>query len=308
MKRTLLILLLLLNVLTYAQVSRSVLDTTKQYRNISTPTLGSWYRTTSVIEITNEELLYEDKVYKKVITSSFRETEDIKDLSNWSYLREEDNVVYMYCGNEEVVVYNFNLNVGDTITIPTLRDGLLLTTIHFDNPSICSLQVLSVDSIDLQGEELKRLELRDLNEGRIVEWIEGLGDVTYGFLSTGSYKLQYPFDGFLFAETTFLCVIQDNDCIYNSGISPDCFYFEDCNISNVDAMEISIYPTIVNDELFINCNRDYNIRIFDVYGNKVYTCFESKDVINLSKFISGFYLVELFKDNEIIYKQKVLKI
>ena len=129
------------------------------------------------------------------------------------FVREEDKRVYYrrqqsYYGlEEEVLLYDFNLTVGDTLTVNWL-------------PST-PLMVLEESEVEVDGTMRRRLGLGYPNSipelGEIEEyWIEGVGS-TKGFLNSGYDPMSW-----VGSFVHLLCYYENNNLIWDNDEFDDC--------------------------------------------------------------------------------------
>src|SRR4030095_1618052 len=116
------------------------------------------------------------------------------------FIRYENKIVYLTMGQDEVELFNFNLELNDTFT--ELLSG-------FD-------QKLVVDDIDtislLTGEQRKHWKLRcswdDPGTDYYTEWVEGIGDIN-GLFATENFCL---IDA---VGSDIMCMFRNDTLIYD---------------------------------------------------------------------------------------------
>ena len=82
------------------------------------------------------------------------------------------------------------------------------------------------------------------------------------------------------------------------------FYFSPCEPNNIDTFnelaKINIYPNPANDYIIIKNNEysDYSIKIYDILGNLLNErAIKTDERIDISSFLSGIYLIQLYISN-----------
>ena len=243
---------------------------------------------TSYSKLIGEDTTVNNVVYKKVYHSS----DSLN--TNWSfnerYLREDSNgkVYYKHWNSDEVVLYDFSLEVNDT----------------FNVNEFCSLIVTHTDSIELNNGELrKRLRLEKLDAPFWGEqfWIEGIGSL-FAVISH-----------FQFCDTDYgdnlLCFYANGDLLYPEAPS-SCFItgIEELNTTS----NIKIYPNPMTNFLNIESEeiRLSEYEIFDLVGKKVLQGALNNETnqIEINTLSSGHYLMVLMGKDGYQYSQKLVKL
>ncbi|MEZ4779467.1 MAG: T9SS type A sorting domain-containing protein [Flavobacteriaceae bacterium] len=207
--------------------------------------------------------------------------------------REENGVMYGYSisDDSEIMLYDFNLEVGDEITF-------------FDEypPNYCASYgdcgcyneplVVSSKSEEFIADE-DRIVMELSMYGKVVEtWIEGIGSLS-GF---------YPFWGFTFWEISHkLTCFSTNDITYyfnNFNVCIGIVSTEDFIISG-----IKLYPNPVTQTSVLKFPEEAKIdllKIYDVSGRLILeeSVIENYYTIEASKYHSGLYFYQVFSDGE----------
>ncbi len=161
------------------------------------------------------------------------------------FVREEDQRVYYrqiqpWALEEEVVLYDFNITLGDTVTI----GGEYGVT----------LMVIEESEVEVDGTMRRQLGLGEPNNpfSDVYEyWIEGVGS-SYGFLNSGSESVC--------GSTSYLLCYYEND-----GLIWDNEEFDDCVMNSNDAGTLAK----INAPYFENNVNDYRFAII----NWIDTCY-----------------------------------
>ncbi|MDR2690729.1 MAG: T9SS type A sorting domain-containing protein [Dysgonamonadaceae bacterium] len=221
--------------------------------------------------------------YKKVFSCEDKLYENIK---YEGLIREQDKKTYFIPANSETeyLLYDFSLEEGMTFEHPI---GLSQET--------RLLEVKKSDRIEINGVKKKRLQITDYSYDYVIDtWIEdvgSLGGILYPCLGLG-------LDGSI--HTLLLDYYQNNELKYSHE-----------NITSVQPIEMKdcgIFPNPVGDILNISClnNAILRIEIFDNLGKKVYSQTD-KDIINVSSFSKGIYLLKVYDMDEQVSVFKFIK-
>ncbi|MBN2635081.1 MAG: T9SS type A sorting domain-containing protein [Prolixibacteraceae bacterium] len=221
-------------------------------------------------------------------------------------LREEDKRIYYYSIDSlinlstpipidtEIILYDFNLQVGDTITADQYRlraEALVVT---------------KIDSI-LIGTEFKKRYYFGW-DGDIItfeEWIEGIG-CRRGLLSDIGYWPTNDWNSWL------ICFIKDGEVLYHENGFVDC-YHTNPNVVQLlkNEAKIKVYPNPGYSTMQIEFDKpEYKkLIISDLSGNKL-TEYDLKDkqslVIDRGGLTSGFYFISVYDKKGNIQTLKVL--
>ncbi len=233
--------------------------------------------------------------------TKFYATPDSNFLSNFTYLgnlREENGVVFfMDTANQESTIYDFNLQVGDSV----------LYDFGFGTEY---LQVEHIDSILLSDEYRKRFHFTQsvlfpptyLNE----IWIEGLGSV-HGPLfpkypATFSTEIPYTED--------LTCYKLNGLIVWSHPSYDDCYINIVLSQKEINSVPVKIYPNPVKDFLIIETPHtetgNYRISIIDPMGKVVLINSHSeagKIRISTNHLENGLYILQMdLKDEKFRFK------
>ncbi len=210
-----------------------------------------------------EDTIIDGFVYKKVWIS-----ED-ETYQNWNFysafIREEDNkVYYKHMFGEEGLIYDFNLNIGDSVTINNPRAAGEIT-----------LVLEEVDSVFTETGYHERWQLKNNSYPNSEYWIRGIGSET-GVLnsSTGVF-------GGLCGLYTLLCLKESDELVYLNPDYETCYLY--VSVEENDGENAS--PVIVFD----NVSKEVHIKLKDNTSNSV-----------LIADISGKVIKQFDKANEIV--------
>lgn len=251
----------------------------------------------------NEDTLIEEKNYYKLY--SFNDTiYNIENANYWGAIREENKKVY-YRGkldfmgdiDEEILIYDFSVNSGDTIYL-----GNLFAVNEY-------MIVSEIDSIQINGNYRKRI-LFMYDDYIWTEWIEGIGN-TKGLLYTSG---DIPTDG---SNHFLVCYFHNDHLFYHNNEYDNCFplYTDIKDLNTVDINALQVYPMPITDVSYIdikNANNKYDkLYIFNSLGKIIKTIQLSnieKIPIYKKDFIIGMYYFKLTSNNGNVYSGKFIVI
>jgi hypothetical protein len=282
----------------FAQDNLQLIDTSKMWSTLS---YSSWMPS---MHMTRYNKFLGDTLINQTEYMKVWEATD-EGYSNWilkGFIREDTNgnILLRTLYDEEGLIYKFNVNSGDNLTI--------------NNPFYCTpcpTTVLDVDSvfIELSNEWRKRITLAPINPyGSEEYWIEGIGSLA-GILHSSYHILPLTGGGY-----DLLCYWENESLIYSN---PD---YNFCYSSTVSSPDISIsetgiiiYPNPVVNQSRISINfpnkKNIKIEIRDIWGKliKRFQVNSSNEIIlNRSQFNSGLYIISINDENKIIAQKKLI--
>jgi hypothetical protein len=215
-------------------------------------------------------------------------------------IREENQRTYSVFPNktEEYLLYDFSVEVGDTIKFYTPRVSIE----EEEEFRTFFRKVHSIDYVDVNDVLKKKITLTHPNSETITDiWIENIGSL-YDFY-TIIHMVGY--------SKVLSCYFQGNELIYKNPEYPNCYYGGREDIPSVQTIAIddcNIFPNPVDDILHISClnNAISRVEIFDNLGRQVYSQ-PYKDKINISSFSKGLYLLKVYDINEQFSVFKIIK-
>lgn len=276
------ILLLLFLVFSHFAFSQKLLDTGKVWNIMECMYPGACL--TNTWQLANGDTLVDNHTYKII-----EQTDSLWGLyhSDMVFMRE-DSAKRVYCMTNwgEVMLYDFNLQIGDTF--------------RFGN-SFFSQYAFVVDNVDsitlMNGEKRKHISL----SGGYEEWIEGIGS-THGL-----------FDAFmevfiLDMGSSLLCFTENGTQKYQDANYQNCFYSSVGIQENKREFTIQISPNPITNKSFIsftiNQTQNLKINLFDIAGRHTQTIActqfkegENKMEWNASNLNSGIYFLKIQGEN-----------
>lgn len=294
MKKALFVLgLCVLSINISAQINMAVVDTTKIWSTVYTyePYIVRTYK----YKISGDSLINGLKYYK-VLQTSLHVNDENNYSFNGMYLREDSNIVYCFENGIESILYNFNLNKGDSIYLLSRRFGEVVGT-HLS-------VVDSVDTITIHNTELKRIYITAHSTGNgLVKsqevFVQGIGSLGGLFESGKYYEL----------NSDLSCVEQGGEHIYINDSYNSCYNFVGLEYNIERSKSVKLYPTITKNAINISsANYPIQIKIYDLNGNKIMSkIIYNKEEISLLKFKCGVYIINILEEGTIIESSKIIK-
>ena len=163
-------------------------------------------------------------------------------------LREESNVVYyIQPGNSEGVLYDFNLEIGDTISIVNI--------FCFD---AFPLTVYDIDTVEYFGMMRKRWHLGDHDWPQEI-WIEGIGSHSGPLYSGFEFCIVCPF-------WELLCFHDQGTLQYISPDETDCYKTTVGKSENFEASALRIKPNPVKRGSKLFVDSPFKIEALSLYN------------------------------------------
>ena len=254
------------------------------------------------------DTIIEDLTYKKVYVQYDDSIADFNNARYFAVIREDTAAGKVYCTNpyyqtnpynplnneREILLCDFSVNVGDTVSFYSLWE--------WDEKKQV---VKSIDSILIDNQYRKRVNFVHERWGNshIESWIEGIGS-THGLFYPGDFNVA---DGR--GKTILLCAHIDERLIYHAD------YYYNCYIPNYTSIDehkkeiVKIYPTIVNDILYIETDKDiedFSYEIINIQRQMISNGLCTSNVIHVSNLAKGLYYI-LISDNKNTKNIKIQK-
>jgi hypothetical protein len=256
-----------------------------------------WYQTSSCIETTDDCLLnsefvyYVDgdtdvvatgQLYKKIRKRGISEyvsldttvsgfcTGSLEIAHLAALLRQDGRKIFMYdvVEEQEVLLYDFTLEVGDTLPLTPIQQ-------------LASVTVMYIDSFEVDESYLRRFYVSSPAPNLIVE---GIGS-SVGFLEK---------------------MIPDDECTYSHGCysvngetkwqltgEVECVYT--VGVAEADKLAFRVFPNPLSDRITIVGlpYGNYTASIFDQSGRKIHSCSLTDHSIDLDHLASGVYVLSI---------------
>ena len=298
-RRILLSILILLVINVSAQYNPQLIDTTKHWSIADQPCPGCGGILYSYYIKFQGDTLINSTVYTKVLKSY---DEFMEDWELYALIREEDNKYYLRnLVNEEGLIYDFNVNTGDTVTINNPFGFMPLEA-----------SIINIDSVFIEpaNEYRKRIILFEYeNFGSEEIWIEGIGSLA-GITESG-WDISVLTGGH---DYTLLCYYEEEELMYKDYLFLTCFYpIVGIHSHNHIEMNVSIAPNPVTDISYIKlenpCSEKLTIKIFNANGYLVKNHqieSSTKYKIDASTYSKGVYFYQVIKENQQIFNSKFI--
>lgn len=240
-----------------------------------------------------------DTVFDAITYMKVFKTEN-ENLTQWTYygaIREDIQrkvfLQYAYTINNERLLYDFNIVPGDSLLL-------------MGNPNYYFLD--SVGTVTLEtGEQRKSYMLHCKIFPCTETWIEGIGSITFGVMSSG-------FCGAVGDDPNMLCAWENDSLKYHWSDYPDCFVLTGINDLSQDINSIKIYPNPAIDKITITgliaTREEIIVSIFTINGeamlNQKIRNSEQLE-IDVSRLAKGIYIVKAQAKDSMKVEMLVIK-
>jgi hypothetical protein len=281
-------IILFIVVIAHGQNQFNIVDENTKWSVITD--YGGYYDT-HFIRFGSGDTIIEEIAYKKVY-STYSPLE-----LNWTFMdifiREDTLSREVYLRNaigEEYMIYDFSLELGDTVNIRNIFSGPLIR-----------MRVISIDTVLIYDSYRKRFQFEPVNWPYWDTWIEGIGSIGQGIIYSGYYNTSPWY--------TLLCYKQ-NDLLYYMNPDYTACYYPYVSVEEIYAEnEIRIFPNPATDYITLNVNKGQQIEqiiIYDHLGQKVLEANQVNNTVDVSGLKSGMYLIEV-STKEFTGRQKLIK-
>lgn len=239
--------------------------------------------TTTVYGFQGDTLINSEHWFKLYSTS------DSLFQSNLLYrglLREENNkVFYLDTLNQLDTLYNFSLNVGDSV----------LFDLYGMYPEW--LQVINVDSIQISGDYYRRLKFAEPTMNAFDElneiWIEGIGSVHGPLFPNFPVKFSQEMPDSMLVT----CIFSNNQQVWQHLSYPSCYVNIVLSIDPLELFDFNIYPNPFTDRIHIENNglQQYGLSVLNSLGQTVKQIQVKNDnqTIDLTELKAGIYFLRI---------------
>ena len=258
------------------------------------------------IAMTGEDTTINGKIYKKLYLFN----DSVFNINNATYLggiREENKQIF-YIGeilhfrkpasaaNEEILLYDFDLNIGDTLRANDYSINTNFSTLGFD------WVVVNIDTI-LLGNKLRRRIFFDVDT---VTWIEGIGNLE-GFL----FASYMPITGTP-PHGSIICFKQNDTIVYFNSNYSECMPLNmPAKLAVLDNIIIS--PNPATDFLTLKVENvqllPFTFQLYDMQSRIQLTgkTSNTQAELNVATLPRGLYVLKIITEKETITKKVVLQ-
>lgn len=246
----------------------------------STSTEIFWFEGDSIIN---------DKTYQKFWVSR----DSLHNRRFEGLMREESKVVYyIQPGNNEGVLYDFNVEIGDTISI-----------VNYFCFNAFPLTVYDIDTVEYYGMSRKRWHLGIQGEIREI-WIEGIGSHSGPLYSAYEMCIVCPYWG-------LLCFHEQGELYYIMPYETECYQTSVGQSENFEASALQIKPNPVKSgsKVFVDSPlKIEEVSLFNTSGQliqKIQPTENGQIALETSLLKPGMYFVMTMANGQ-FYTQKII--
>ena len=276
----------------FGQEYHKIVDTNKVWSIIDEYTAGGGQPYSQFIKFTTDTLIGSYN-YKKVLRSS-DSTQTV--WSHIGFIREDSTAKVYYMNNSylEGLIYDFNVNINDTINIYN-------PLVCFDSSNMVCI-VEQIDSIFIYNNYRKQIHILSAFGSEV--WIEGIGS-NRGILYTNQCIV-----GNLFK---LLCFYENDTLLYQNPLYPYCYYPTNTNdyLDNKTKKEFIIYPNPAYNKIYVECDtklENIYLEIYNIWGQIEKKLKINNEVIYLDESLKDGLYFCILKDesNNILAKTKLI--
>lgn len=275
-------------------VAQEIVDNQKIWSILTGHCLPDYTTYTTSFFKFNEDTIIDGELYQKVFISEDEFQEE------WffygTFIREENKKVYLreYFG-EEGLIYDFNLQLGDTVVVNNPRAA-----------SEVALVLTEIDSVETTDGYRERWKLTN-EEFMIPEyWIEGIGSMG-GVLNSSTEIF-----GGLCGTYILLCEEEDGNNIYLNPEYEYCYYLllDDGDKIEIQENSFNIIYRQSNHtfELVFTERENRSIHITDINGRMVSHVQSAENNIQLSLNgnSKGLFIISVIQDDGYFMSRKIM--
>lgn len=280
---------------TLTLVAQQIVDSTKMWSTMQENCLfeGNSY-TTNYHRFLGDTLI-NDTLYKKVWVSEDENYEEWYFFG--SFIREENKkVYYREMFQSEGLIYDFNLQIGDSVLLNNIR--------AVDN---LWLKLTEIDFVQTTDGFLERWRLESNLYLNSDYWILGIGSEA-GVLNSGTSVF-----GGLCGASTLLCEKENNELVYQHPLFETCFYeilidIEESQENTFALFELRNNRHLGQLQLMFNSTQQKTISIISLSGKKIFNTSTNESIINIGigQYPKGLYII-IYTTNEHYQSMKFIK-
>ena len=241
----------------------------------------------------NQDTVIDSIKYNKLF--SFSDTIFIEENANYiGGIREDslkrvyykgknvfESYIYDSHPDEEKLLYDFALNVGDTFK---LNQSYAFFEENF-------LIVSKIDSLLINNKYRRRINFGHDSTNLIEVWVEGIGNIPRGLLYTSD-----PSMATCDFNNTLICYKQNDTLLYMDSTYSKCYFYYDAIKENkIFEKNIKIFPNPVTDISILDFSKFNDIEFINIYSlegtlvKQINTKGKNKIIINRKDYLPGMY-------------------
>ena len=207
-----------------------------------------------------------------------------------AFIRENNGLVYCKYQNNDIydttefLLYNFNLQVGDTMLLARTGYELMFSTGHVEY----------VDSILIGSTYRKKIGITGWHH---IDFIEGIGSLQ-GLLYPEIPMVDWMSDLTCFSVNDTIFSLTGGGATYNGN----CWQFVDMKEPEINKLTVSPNPT--SDFLRINGRTISKAELFTINGLKILET--TQQIINLVDYERGIYLLKVYSADRTVENFKIV--
>lgn len=201
-------------------------------------------------------------------------------------LREENNkVYYLDTLNQLDTLYDFSLNVGDSV----------LFDLYGMYPEW--LQVVNIDSVQISGDYYRRLKFSEPTMNAFDElnevWIEGIGSIHGPLFPNFPVKFSQEIPDSMLVS----CTYSNNQQVWQHQSYPSCYVNIVLSVDQLELSYFKIYPNPFMDRIHIEKNglQQYGLSVLNSLGQTIKQIQVNNDnqTIDLTELKAGIYFLRI---------------
>jgi hypothetical protein len=245
----------------------------------------------------------------------FEEFQNFEDqFDRYEYMYADSDRVYQWINNEFVILYDFTVQVGDTI--PLYLSDYDSTTINCDSTGIGIVTEIGLETIN--GQLLRYYSMTIFSQptvvlfGKIIEKIGNTDTQTSGDIL--NYFFSQQTCDFIDIRGPFRCYSDNNFSTFsNPDYENNCDFLLAINEIKGEAFEFAVHPNPVSTQITVSFqvenNVFFSIKVFTLAGKELMHLTElyDQESIDVSNLNSGMYIIQVELDNGYRSARKFVK-
>lgn len=270
---------------------------------------GGYYKITYLTDTLINSIIC-NKLEKKLVFNDPWEG-DTDTAISYEFTYSDTDKIYLYRFNSFQVLYDFSVNVGDTLLVPGNSQ-------YTGCDSTGLVKVDTTGTMVLNSETLRYYSVHNLsssNWGWNCRIVEKIGPV-YNFSGPSvSYMLPFKFDfcGMIPDEPkeggSFRCYSDDNFPVYSVSANPCDFVIGINEKSDINLLSVFPNPNTGTFQVDFSANLIYNnykLELFNLQGIQVFSSIIPVNGQINARGLNGIFLLRITNDEEHIYHAKIV--